>query len=247
MSGRWIVIPAYQAESTLGAVLGRIPSDFAVRAHLLVVDDGSTDRTGALATQHGVEVLRNDRNLGYARAQKRGIAYALECGAEAVAILHADGQYPPEALPDLVEPLERNEADVVMGSRVLDGGARRRGMPAYKYIANRALTRLENRCYRLSFSEYHTGMIAYSRRALEVLPFERVSDTFHFDGEMLMLAGRRGLRVREMAIEHVYAGEKSHLKPIPYGLQVVLIALSVRCGAYDRWLAWRTRRARRGG
>ncbi len=240
MTTPWIVVPAYRAESTLGAVLERVPPALKERARIVVVDDGSPDRTGLVAEQAGAEVLRNPTNLGYARAQKNGIEHALSHGADAVVILHADGQYPPEALPRLLDPIERGEADVVMGSRVLDGGARRRGMPLYKYVANRALTRLENRCYKLALSEYHTGMMAYGRRALELLPFRHVSDSFHFDGEMAMLAGRRGLRVREVSIEHVYAGERSYLKPIPYGLKVVLIALSVRLGVYDRWLGRRS-------
>lgn len=240
MSTPWIVVPAYQAESTLGAVLGRIPPRLRARAGVLVVDDGSTDLTAEVARNAGASVLRNCRNLGYARAQKNGIARALVQGADVVVILHADGQYPPEALPALIEPIEQGDADVVMGSRVLDGGARRRGMPLYKYVANRALTRFENRCYGLELSEYHTGMMAYSRRTLELLPFRYVGNSFHFDGEMAMLAGRRGLRIREIPIEHVYAGERSYLRPLPYGLTVLAIALSVRLGVYDRWLARRS-------
>ncbi len=241
MGEAWVVIPAYRAEQTLGAVIERIPPEVRARVHVLVVDDGSPDDTAGVAERAGVEVVRNPINQGYARTQKCGIRYALEHGAEAVAILHADGQYPPERLADLLDPLGRDEADVVMGSRVMDGGARRRGMPLYKLAANRALSLIENRCYGLGLSEYHTGMMAYSRAALEALPFQHVSDTFHFDGEMAMLAGRRGLRIREIAIEHVYAGERSYLKPVPYGLTVLAIAVSVRTGLYDRWLARRSR------
>jgi glycosyltransferase involved in cell wall biosynthesis len=237
----WIVVPAYQAAATLGAVLERIPADLAADgARVLVIDDGSADETSAVARRAGATVLRNEQNLGYARTQKRAFRHALEHGAQVIVLLHADGQYPPESLRDVLAPLMAGEADVVLGSRVLDGGARRRGMPQYKWIANRALSFVENRCYGLTLSEYHTGMMAYARRALETLPFEAVSDTFHFDGEMAMLAGRRGLRVREVAIPHVYAGERSYLRPIPYGLTVLGIALSVRVGLYDRWLARRS-------
>jgi glycosyltransferase involved in cell wall biosynthesis len=232
----WIVVPAYQAGRTLGGVLARIPAPLRERARLLVIDDGSADDTGEVARRGGAEVLRNQPNRGYARTQKRAFRHALDHGAGAVTLLHADGQYPPESLEAVLAPIERGEADVVLGSRVLDGGARRRGMPRYKWIANRALSAVENLCYGLALSEYHTGMMAYSRRALETLPWAFVSDTFHFDGEMAMLAGRRGLPVREVAIPHVYADEKSHLKPIPYGFTVLAIALSVRLGLYDRWL-----------
>lgn len=236
----WIVVPAYQAAATLGGVLARIPATLLARgAHVLVVDDGSADETAEVARRGGAEVLRNPQNLGYARTQKRGFTYALEHGATAIVLLHADGQYPPESLEEALDPILRGEADVVLGSRMLDGGARRRGMPLYKWIANRALSWIENRCYGLELSEYHTGMMAYGRHVLEALPFRHVSDTFHFDGEMAMLAGRRGFRVREIAIPHVYADEKSYLRPIPYGCQVVAIALATRLGLYDRWLARR--------
>jgi glycosyltransferase involved in cell wall biosynthesis len=240
----WIVIPAYQAAATLPDVLTRIPpSVVAAGARVLVVDDGSADATGEIARRAGVAVLRNEPNRGYARTQKRGFRYALDHGATAVVLLHADGQYPPESLPEVLAPLAAGDADVVLGSRVLDGGARRRGMPLYKWIANRALTFIENRCYGLALSEYHTGMMGYSRRVLETLPFEFVSDTFHFDGEMAMLAGRRGFRIQEVSIPHIYADERSYLKPIPYGFTVLSIAVSVRLGRYDRWLNERAAQA----
>ncbi len=230
----WIIVPAFQARQTLADVLRRIPRD--LNAHTLVIDDGSTDATGTIASEMGIDLLRNPRNLGYAQTQKRGMRHALANGATMVAVLHADGQYPPESLPEVLTPLQEGRADVVLGSRLLDGMARRRGMPLYKWIANRGLTALENRCYGLTLSEYHTGMMAYSRRSLEIIPFGAVSDTFHFDGEMAMLAGRRGLRIEEISIPHVYGSERSHLKVIPYGLSVVAIALAVRLGLYDRWL-----------
>jgi glycosyltransferase involved in cell wall biosynthesis len=237
----WIVVPAFQAERALGAVLGRIPRGILDGCTILVVDDGSSDATADIARAAGARVLVNPRNLGYARTQKRAFRAALSSGATAVVVLHADGQYPPESVPDVVRPILEGSADVVLGSRVLDGMAMQRGMPAYKWIANRALTWVENKCYGLSLSEYHTGMMAYSRGALLRLPFEAISDTFHFDGEMAMLSARRGLRVSEVSVPHVYAGERSYLRPIPYGFTVLAIAAGVRTGLYDRWLA------RRGG
>jgi glycosyltransferase involved in cell wall biosynthesis len=232
----WIVIPAYQAEASLGEVIARIPPASSSERRTLVVDDGSTDRTAELARRSAVDLLVNSSNRGYARTQKRGIEYALAHGATAVVILHADGQYPPESLPEMLAPILAGEAEVVLGSRMLDGRAVERGMPCYKWLANRALSWIENRCYGLTLSEYHTGMMAYSRRALELLPYRAVSDTFHFDGEMAMLAGRRGLRLVEVGIPHVYREERSYLRPVPYGLTVLAIALAVRAGAYDRWI-----------
>ena len=236
----WIIIPAYQAAATRGGVLARIPAQLVEQGgHVLVVNDGSTDDTAEVARRGGADVLCNERNLGYARTQKRAFRHALEHGARAVILLHADGQDPPESLPAVLAPVMEDRADVVLGSRMLDGGALRRGMPRYKWLANRCLSAVENLCYGLALSEYHTGMMAYSRCALESLPFEAVSDTFHFDGEMAMLGGRRGLRIREISIPHVYADERSYLRPIPYGLTVLAIAVSVRLWLYDRWLARR--------
>jgi glycosyltransferase involved in cell wall biosynthesis len=236
----WIVVPAYQAAATLGDVLDRIPRSLRDGgARLLVVDDGSQDETSAIARGHGAMVLRNHQNLGYGATQKRGISHALDQRATAVVILHADGQYPPESLPQMLSPLEGDEGDVVLGSRVLDGKARSRGMSNARWLVGRMLTGLENLCYGLKLSEYHTGMMAYSRRALEAIPYQAVSDSFHFDGEMAMLAGRRGLRIAEVPIPHVYGREHSYLKPLPYVLTVMIIAFSVPLGLYDRWLKHR--------
>lgn len=233
----WVVVPAYEAEATLGDVLRRIPQCLHERGlQVLVVDDGSSDGTGKIAHEAGATVLRNPRNLGYGATQKRGLAHAVSKGASAVVILHADGQYPPESLPDIFARMDTGEADVVLGTRVRDGGALRRGMPRRKWIANRALTWLENACYGLDLSEYHTGMMGYTRRALQRLPFQVVSDSFHFDGEMAMLAGRRQLRIAEVDVPHIYGEETSHLQPVPYVLMVMAIALSVRLGLYDRWI-----------
>lgn len=238
----WILVPAYEAARTLPDVLRRIPHPVRSRSTVLVIDDGSQDTTAEVARPLADLVLRNEVNLGYSRTQKRGITHALAQGATSVVLLHADGQYPPEALEEMLAPIESGSADVVLGSRVMDGGARRRGMPLYKYVANRALSWLENRAYGLELSEYHTGMMAYSRRALETLPYSAVSDTFHFDGEMAMLAGRRGLPIVEIPIQHRYGDEVSHLRPIRYGLQVVAIAAAVRTGLYDRWVEHRLQR-----
>lgn len=237
----WIVIPAYNAATTLPTVLVRIPDQvWAVQPTVLVVNDGSTDDTVAtirrLQARYGrsLQVLEKSGNEGYARAQKSGFQYALDHGAAIAVLLHADGQYPPEQMPRLLEPLQAGRADLVMGSRMASKwDALRGGMPIYKWLANVLLSRLENAVYGLRFSEYHSGYMLYSRQALERIPFHRLSDTFHFDGEMLMVGAKRGLRVCELAIPTTYQGEKSYLKPIPYGFAVLKILWDYTRGKYQ--------------
>ncbi|NWG91848.1 MAG: glycosyltransferase family 2 protein [Parvularculaceae bacterium] len=235
----FIVIPAYQAALTLESVFQRIPQAIYDKgARIVVVNDGSSDATGEVARaaarqRPNVEVIDHDRNRGYAQAQKTGFTHALAQGADIVALLHSDGQYAPELLPQLLAPLENDEADLVMGSRMLEQGALKGGMPMYKYIANKALTAIENIAYGLNVSEYHSGYMLYSRRCLEAIPFVRLSDTFHFDGEMIMMAGKRKLRIKEIAIPTRYADEKSHLKPIKYGFDVLKIIWRNYRGKYE--------------
>lgn len=235
----FIVIPAYQAELTLQGVFNRIPNEIYNRgARVIVVNDGSSDGTGELArgialSRPNIEVIDHPQNRGYAQAQKTGFTYALDEGADIAVLLHADGQYAPELLPKLLAPLDNDEADLVIGSRMLEGGALKGGMPLYKYIANKSLTALENFAYGLRVSEYHSGYMLYSRACLTTIPFVRLSDTFHFDGEMIMMAGKKKLRIREIAIPTRYADEKSHLKPIQYGLDVLRIIWHNYRGGYE--------------
>ena len=235
----FVVTPAYQAERTLGRVFERLPPSLERKdVTYVVVNDGSRDGTARIvrelmAVRRNLRVLEHERNRGYAQAQKTGFTFALANGAEIVALLHADGQYAPELLPDLLAPLENDEADVVQGSRMLNGGALRGGMPLYKFIANKTLTAIENFAYGLAMGEYHSGYMLYSRKTLENIPFVRLSDTFHFDGEMLMMAGKRRLRIKQVAIPTHYGDEASHLKPVQYGLDVLRAVYRHATGKYE--------------
>jgi glycosyltransferase involved in cell wall biosynthesis len=235
----FVVIPAYQAERTIRQTLNRIPIELNVKnvTHL-VINDGCRDTTASIvrdimAAQPNVRMIEHERNRGYAQAQKTGFTVALEEGADIVALLHADGQYAPELLPTLLAPLENEEADLVQGSRMLGGGALRGGMPLYKYIANKALTAVENCAYGLRMGEYHSGYMLYSRKALESIPFLKLSDTFHFDGEMILMAAKRKLRIKQVPIPTHYGDEESHLKPVKYGLDVLKIIYRNATGKYD--------------
>lgn len=235
----FVVIPAYQAARTISSVFDRLPDELAAKdVRIVVVNDGSTDATGnivrgIIAARDDTEMLEQPENRGYAQAQKTGFAYALEQGADIVALLHADGQYAPELLPELLRPLENDEADLVQGSRMLTNSALKGGMPIYKYLANKALSSLENMAFGLKMGEYHSGYMLYSRRCLESIPFVRLSDTFHFDGEMILMAAKRKLRIKEIPIPTRYADEESHLKPVEYGFDVLKVIWRNARGGYS--------------
>lgn len=235
----FVIIPAYQAAKTIAAVFARLPRELQEGAcRIVVVNDGSADDTGAVvrmiaAARDDTIVIEHEENRGYAQAQKTGFRHALDAGADVVALLHADGQYAPEELPRLLAPLLNDEADLVQGSRMLAGGALKGGMPLYKFAANRALTALENLAFGLAMAEYHSGYMLYARHTLETIPFTRLSDTFHFDGEMILMAAKRGLRIVQCPIPTCYADERSHLKPIRYGLDVLQIIWKNARGGYD--------------
>ena len=238
----WIVMPAYNAQDTIQGVFARIPEDVRARVErYVVVDDGSTDGTRRVLESlekrtDALTVLTHGKNRGYGAAEKTLLSYALDNGCGAAVLLHADGQYSPEKIPDLLSPLERGEADLVQGSRMAGGGALRGGMPLYKYIGNRALSALESAVFGMGLAEYHSGFLVYSRRLLERIPFERLSDEFDFDLEMMVGAHIAGFCVREVAIPTIYADEVSHLNPVRYGFQVLGVVMRYIRGHYHHIL-----------
>lgn len=234
----FVLMPAYNAGATVEKVFARIPPEAKQRIRRYVaVDDGSKDDTAAALARLQAEfpnlvVLTHETNRGYGEAEKTLLRYALREGADAGVLLHSDGQYSPEKIPELLDPLDRDAADLVQGSRMLGGGALGGGMPLYKFIANKALTAIENWAFGLKLAEYHSGYMLYSRKTLETIPFEKLSGSFDFDLEMIVLARVKGLRIAEVAIPTIYAGEKSHLRPIQYGLDVLKVVRDYKRGKY---------------
>ena len=234
----FVLMPAYNAEATVEKVFERIPAEARARIRrYFVVDDGSTDGTAAALARVArkfptLSVLSHGTNRGYGEAEKTLLRAALAEGVEVGILLHADGQYSPEKIPELLGPFDRGAADLVQGSRMLGGGALRGGMPVYKFVANKVLTAIENRAFGMHLAEYHSGYMLYSRKALETIPCEKLSSSFDFDLEMIVLARAKGLRIAEMAIPTIYAGEKSHLRPVRYGLNVLGVVRRFRRGEY---------------
>jgi len=234
----FVLMPAYNAGATVEKVFARVPPDARARIRrYVVVNDGSKDDTAAVLSRLETEfpnltALTHPVNRGYGEAIKTLFRYALREGAGAAIVLHADGQYSPEKMMELLAPLDRDTADMVQGSRMLGGGAVRGGMPLYKFAANKTLTAIENWAFRMKLAEYHSGYMLYSRKALEMLPFEKLSGSFDFDLEMIVLGKVKGLRIAEVAIPTIYAGEKSHLNPIRYGFDVLSVVWDFKRGKY---------------
>jgi glycosyltransferase involved in cell wall biosynthesis len=231
-----VLIVAYNAEDTLARVLDRIPQDFAQQIDsILVCDDASTDNTHqvGLGYKSGsklpLTIVRHEINLGYGGNQKTGYQWALEKNLDAVILLHGDGQYAPEYLPQMVEPIISGRADVVFGSRMItQGGARKGGMPLYKYVGNKILTYLQNSLAKVSLTEWHSGYRAYSVSALRKVNFLKNSDYFDFDSQIILQMIGARQRITEIEIPTFYGDEISRVNGIKYGLKILIHTLKFR-------------------
>ncbi|MGB6064959.1 MAG: glycosyltransferase family 2 protein [Desulfomonilaceae bacterium] len=228
-----VVLPAYNAEQTLESTISEL--DREVVDDILLVDDFSADETVRLARQLGIRCFLHDRNYGYGRNQKTCYTEALKLGADVVVMLHPDYQYSPKLVPAMAAMIVSEEYDVVLGSRILGGKARRSGMPLYKYISNRILTLTENFFLQSKLSEFHTGYRAFSRKVLEELPFRENSDDFLFDNEMLAQAVFFNFNLGEISCPTRYFAEASSInfrRSVVYGLGVLWTSLRFRL---HRW------------
>lgn len=236
-----IVIVAYNAEHTIESVLDRIPGPVATQVGaILVSDDASADGTVDAALRWAgrhphvpVEVVRQPRNLGYGGNQKFCYRWATGRGFAHAVMIHGDGQYAPELVLSMVEPLLDGRARVVFGSRMIaPGAARRGGMPRYKWVGNRLLTSFQNAVVGLRLSEWHTGYRAYTLSALAELDLDAMSDGFDFDTEIILgfadtLEDARH-DVVEIAVPTFYGDEKCHVNGLRYALEVVVDVVRYR-------------------
>jgi glycosyltransferase involved in cell wall biosynthesis len=242
-----VFIVSYNAERFIERVLERIPDEVwkndRYDTEVLVIDDSSPDQTFeraeafANARRPGaLTVLYNPKNQGYGGNQKIGFHYAIEKGHDVVILLHGDGQYAPELLPDLIEPLLAGDADLVLGSRMLNKrDALKGGMPLYKWIGNQILTRVENAILGSSLAEFHTGYRGYRVAALASLPFARNSDYYDFDTDILIQFIETKKRIAEIPIPTHYGDEVSHVDGLRYARLIVgacLLARVQKLGIY---------------
>ena len=253
-----IFVVAFQAEKTIRDVLARIPAEIpGCDLEVLVIDDASPDRTfeqgREVERSHSLPfpltVLTNPVNQGYGGNQKIGYHFAIENGFDAVALVHGDGQYAPERLPELLQPIIDGDAGAVFGSRMLTpGSALQGGMPLYKWLGNRILTRFQNSMLGTRLSEFHSGYRVYSVAALRKLPFHLNTNAFHFDTEIIIQLLRANVPIREVPIPTYYGDEISYVNGLRYAKDVATSTLVAR--AQDLGLFYRRNfdlRQERGG
>jgi glycosyltransferase involved in cell wall biosynthesis len=224
-----VVMPAYNAEKTLRQTYAEIPLEYV--DEVILVDDGSSDRTVEVARALDVKTLVHPTNRGYGGNQKTCYRHALEHGADVVVMLHPDYQYTPKLLVAMASLVAVGQYDVVLGSRVLSEGALRGGMPLYKYLSNRLLTMFQNLLMSKKLSEYHTGYRAFSRQVLLTLPLNENSDDFVFDNQMLAQAAYFGFRIGEVSCPTKYFEDASSInfrRSVTYGLGVLRTSLAFR-------------------
>ncbi|HBE02532.1 MAG: hypothetical protein A2096_10140 [Spirochaetes bacterium GWF1_41_5] len=235
-----IFIIAYNAEKTIDSVIKRIPaevfSDERISADILIISDASRDNTFRKADEYRrkhrqlrLTVLENPVNLGYGGNQKVGYFYAMKFGYDIVAMVHGDGQYAPEKLPALLEPLINSEAEAVYGSRMLEkGGALKGGMPLYKFIGNKILTMLQNFFLGSRLSEFHSGYRLYNVHALSRLPIQYNSNGFDFDTDIIIQHVIAGYNIKEIPIPTFYGEEVCHVNGFKYALDIIITTVKSR-------------------
>ncbi len=232
-----IFIPSYNTAATVSSVIDRIPPSVKKSAsEIFVIDNASSDGTVAAVKDYGkrkrmrnLNVLVNERNIGYGGSQKRAYARCIEKGYDVVVMLHSDGQYPPEMIPQLIKPIEAGKADLVFGSRI--STALRGKMPLWRYIGNRLITALQNMIMGTHFTEFHSAFRAYNVHALARVPFSNGSSNYHVDTDLLVLFRAFGFKISEIPIPTHYGRESqspSILQTLQYSLSVLSSVISYR-------------------
>lgn len=233
-----IFVVAYNAEKHIIQTLSRIPAQelSSQNFQVLVIDDASTDSTiekvrkfATDKSQLNITLIVNDVNKGYGGNQKIGYNYAIKNSFDVVALLHGDGQYAPEFLPAMLNPVVSGDADVVFGSRMLDKKkALKGGMPIYKWIGNQVLTFVQNLILGTQLSEFHTGYRVYKIDAIRKIPIESNSDYFDFDTEIIIQMIDTKSRVKEISIPTFYGDEISYVNGFKYAWLIVKATLISR-------------------
>lgn len=224
-----VLVVAYNAQGTLGHVLDRIPADFVPEISAVIVcDDASTDMTHEIVLDYQqqsalpITVIRHSENIGYGGNQKSGYDWAICNNIDFVVLLHGDGQYAPEYLPQMLQPLLDNDADIVFGSRMMTpGSARHGGMPRYKFVGNKVLTTLQNFLARVNLSEWHSGYRAYRVASLKGVDFHQNSNAFDFDTQIILQMIESQQRIIEISIPTFYGEEISRVNSVKYGFQIL--------------------------
>ncbi len=246
-----IFIVAYHAEKHIQSVFDRISPELLKNeeVHVLCIDDASTDSSSQTAAdwalQNGynnITILRNPVNQGYGGNQKIGYRFAVDNGFDYVILLHGDGQYAPELLPEFIKLWKETDADVVLGSRMHSvKSARKGGMPVYKILGNKVLTNFQNAVTGQNLSEYHTGYRAYSTKYLRSVPFEVNTNDFHFDTEILLQAFHTKAKIVELPIPTHYGDEICRVNGMRYAKDVIVSTLQYKMNRFGMFCSLKYR------
>lgn len=225
-----VLVLAYEASSTLERLFTRIPLNLGAElTAVLICDDGSKDDTFCVAArikqQHPhipIELIRRPVNLGYGGNQKAGYRWMIDHGLDLVVLLHGDGQYAPECLPQMIEPILDGRADVVLGSRMLvPGAAIAGGMPLYKYVGNKILTYIQNEIVDVQLSEWHSGYRSYSVPALAKVKFDSNSDYYDFDTQIILQLIDANQKIVEIPVPTFYGDTISRVNGVKYAYRIL--------------------------
>ena len=224
-----ILVVAYNAESTIKETISRIPKTFLKSIYqVLISDDKSIDLTSDVAnelkdnTDLPIKVVTQPLNLGYGGNQKFGYFWAMENNWDVVVLLHADGQYAPEFIEKIIEPIVNENCDVVFGSRMIDKKrALQGGMPVYKWIGNQVLTKIQNLLTNQTFSEWHSGYRAYRISKLRQIPLNKLNNGFRFDTQIILELIKIRAKFKEIPIPTFYGDEVSHVNGLEYAREII--------------------------
>lgn len=238
-----VVVPAYNEALQIAGTLRTIPS-FVDR--VIVVDDGSTDGTSAVTCAAGdrrVQLVRHARNRGVGAALKTGYSHALAAGADAVAVMAGDGQMHPDDLCALLWPVLRGEVDYAKGDRLSHPEARER-MPFFRYVGNHLLSALTRAVTGTAIRDSQCGYTAFSRRALERVPLDRLWSGYGYPNDLLGWLLSAGATVRDVVVRPVYGVERSGIG-LRHALLVIPFVLArVLARRIESWSGGRATSAR---
>ena len=227
-----IFIPAYNVENEISLVFKKIPKKIFKHNNItiLVINDYSKDNTKKKLEQikkfFKFKILNNNKNIGYGGVQKKAYKYAIKNKFDYVIMLHGDGQYTPKKLNKIIFELKKNKYDGVFGTRMWSAySAIKGGMPLYKYIGNIFLTTIQNFILRTSMSEFHSGYRSYKVSSLKGINLNKFTNDFHFDTQIIIEFIKRNFKILEIPIPTIYKDQVSHLKSIPYGINVLLTTI----------------------
>lgn len=231
-----ILVVAYNAESTLNKTINRIPHELHENIfEVLISDDQSSDLTSEIAhrvkniSRLPITVITHPINLGYGGNQKFGYSWAIENNWDIVVLLHADGQYAPEYISKLIEPIVDNKVDAVFGSRMINKkNALEGGMPLYKWLGNQILTFVQNKLTNQEFYEWHSGYRAYRVESLKKINLNKLNNGFRFDTQIILELLKIRSRFLEVDIPTFYGDEISHVNGIVYAREIIWDTLKYR-------------------